>query len=181
MAFITKEWKDRIVEYAGRRKLVNVSDQSEMIVDVTRNEGTVSQAGDAFSAANMNDLEQRVADEFSTISENLNVIQGDIDAIVPTFYNEVSVSSVFPFTAPHTGVICVTIYPQSDATLYLNLALYDANNTVVLGEALDIWGGNGGAQNTASCVVPKGYTLKIIRGPSNIAHICASFTPLKND
>lgn len=78
MAFITKEWKDRIVEYAGRRKLVNVSDQSEMIVDVTRNEGTVSQAGDAFSAANMNDLEQRVADEFSAISENLTANDGSV-------------------------------------------------------------------------------------------------------
>ena len=70
MAFVPKEWKDRLVEFAGRRKLTNVSTGEEMIVDVARNEGTVSQEGDAFSAANMSDLEQRVADEFNNINTN---------------------------------------------------------------------------------------------------------------
>lgn len=72
MAFVPKEWKDRLVEFAGRRKLTNVSTGEEMIVDVVRNEGTVSQEGDAFSAANMSDLEQRVADEFNNINTNLS-------------------------------------------------------------------------------------------------------------
>ena len=73
MAFKKKTWKDRLVEFAGRRTLKRISGSadSQMVVDVTRNEGTVSQAGDAFSAANMNDLEQRIADEFSSINNNL--------------------------------------------------------------------------------------------------------------
>lgn len=71
MAFVPKEWKDRLVEFAGRRKLTNVSTGEEIIVDVVRNEGTVSQEGDAFSGANMSDLEQRVADEFNNINTNL--------------------------------------------------------------------------------------------------------------
>lgn len=73
MAFKKKTWKDRLVEFAGRRTLKRISGSadSQMVVDVSRNEGTVSQAGDAFSAANMNDLEQRIADEFSSINNNL--------------------------------------------------------------------------------------------------------------
>lgn len=77
MSFITKEWKDRIVEYAGRRRLTNVSTQAQEIVDVERAEGTVSQAGDAFNAANMNDLEQRISDEFTAVNENLTAVQND--------------------------------------------------------------------------------------------------------
>ena len=77
MAFKKKTWKDRLVEFAGRRTLKRISGSadSQMVVDVTRNEGTVSQAGDAFSAANMNDLEQRIADEFSSINNNLGGCQ----------------------------------------------------------------------------------------------------------
>ena len=71
MAFVPKEWKDRLVEFAGRRKLTNVSTGEETIVDVARNEGTVSQEGDAFSAANMNDLEQRIKDGFDKVDTKL--------------------------------------------------------------------------------------------------------------
>lgn len=60
MAFEKKTWTDRISEYITRRKLTNVSSGTEQIVDVERYEGEISQAGDAFSAANMNDLEDRI-------------------------------------------------------------------------------------------------------------------------
>ena len=72
MAFVPKEWKDRLVEFAGRRKLTNVATGEETIVDVARNEGAVSQEGDSFSAENMNELEQRVADEFNKINSDLS-------------------------------------------------------------------------------------------------------------
>lgn len=71
MAFVTKEWKDRLVEYAGRRKLKNVATGEEIVYDVSRQEGAVSQAGDAFAAEPMNDLEQRISDEFNQINQNL--------------------------------------------------------------------------------------------------------------
>ena len=57
MAFIKKEWKDRLAEFAGRRRLTNIDTGEEMIVDVERDEGLVSQTGDSFSGKNMNDLE----------------------------------------------------------------------------------------------------------------------------
>ena len=71
MAFVTKTWRDRLVEYAGRRKLKNVATGEEILMDVSRSEGTVNQAGDAFSAANMNNLEQRIKTEFDSVNSSL--------------------------------------------------------------------------------------------------------------
>ena len=62
MAFVKKTWKNRISENPLRRTITNVTTGVSEIVDVTRYEGTVTQEGDAFSAANMNDLEQRIED-----------------------------------------------------------------------------------------------------------------------
>lgn len=73
MAFQKKTWKDRLVEFAGRRKLTTVSSSgNDTVVDVVRNEGAVSQEGDAFSASNMNDLEQRIYEEFDNLNSNLD-------------------------------------------------------------------------------------------------------------
>lgn len=76
MAFIKKTWKDRLVEFAGRRQIVRASGDPNgtMVVDVTRAEGNVSQAGDAFSAANMNDMEQRIADGFEEVINDLTAL-----------------------------------------------------------------------------------------------------------
>lgn len=69
MAFTMKTWVDRVVEYAGRRKLKNVTTGTEELVDVARSEGTVSKEGDAFSAENMNNLEQRIHDTFAEVTK----------------------------------------------------------------------------------------------------------------
>lgn len=76
MAFKTKEWKDRNVEYPGRRKLTEVSGE-ENVFTVTREEGAITEQGDAFSAENMNDLEDRINDGF-------NGVINDISGILPT-------------------------------------------------------------------------------------------------
>ena len=60
--FQKKEWKPRQVQYPGRRILRNVDTDEEMTVIVDRDEGEVTQEGDSFSSATMNDLEQRIAD-----------------------------------------------------------------------------------------------------------------------
>lgn len=72
MAFVTKTWKDRLVEFSGRRKLKNVSTNEEIIYDVSRSEGTIMQVGDQFSAENMNNLEQRIKTEFDSVYSSLN-------------------------------------------------------------------------------------------------------------
>ena len=67
MAFKKKTWIDRMVEFAGRRKITNVSTSAAQIIDVERAEGAVSQEVDAFSAENMNDLEKRISDAFTDV------------------------------------------------------------------------------------------------------------------
>ena len=56
--FSPKTWKQRIVEFPGRRRLDDTSTAD--VYDVSRAEGTVTQEGDGFTAVNMNDLEQRI-------------------------------------------------------------------------------------------------------------------------
>lgn len=71
MGFTKKTWKNRIAEYINRR-LLTMEDGSTNLVTVARDEGTISQDGDAFNAANMNDLEDRIEAGFADVSQSLN-------------------------------------------------------------------------------------------------------------
>lgn len=81
MAFKKKTWVDRMVEYAGRRKITNVTTMAAQIVDVERAEGVVSEEGTAINAVNMNDLEQRTADAFSAVQQDIEGINSDLNGI----------------------------------------------------------------------------------------------------
>lgn len=83
MAFEKKEWKDRLVEFAGRRKLNNTVTGESAVVDVERAEGQISQVGDAFSAENMNDLEQRIADGFAVCPTSAAIYCMEVVASLP--------------------------------------------------------------------------------------------------
>ena len=61
--YIEKNWKERVSEYPNRRILTK-TDQSTEIVTVERSEGTITEEGDAWNAANMNAMEKRVQDGF---------------------------------------------------------------------------------------------------------------------
>jgi len=68
MAFNKKTWVDRVVEYPLRRLLTIIrpdEGSGTMVTDIQREEGTITTAGDAFSAANMNDLEDRIESAFN--------------------------------------------------------------------------------------------------------------------
>lgn len=62
MAFVKKTWKDRISQYPNRRTI----NDGVMVrqVTVARDEGTITEAGDGFTATNMNDLEDRIETAF---------------------------------------------------------------------------------------------------------------------
>lgn len=65
MAFYSlKNWKNRDVEFPGRRTLTDTLSGTSQTVDVTRSEGTITEAGDAFDASTMNDLEGRISSAF---------------------------------------------------------------------------------------------------------------------
>lgn len=72
MAFVKKTWKNRIAEYINRR-LLTKEDGSTELVTVARDEGTISQEGDAFNASNMNDLEDRIEAGFTEINQSLTL------------------------------------------------------------------------------------------------------------
>lgn len=81
MAFKKKTWKDRMVEYAGRRKLTNISTNQSIICDVARSEGTVSQEGDALSSQNLNDLEQRIEDGFTEVKQTTDTLNQNLGGV----------------------------------------------------------------------------------------------------
>ena len=110
MSYEKKEWKDRIAEYPTRRQLEK-SDGSSELVTVSRAEGNISQEGDAFSAENMNALEERISSGFAEADSKIipvtflsimantygplyqsgNHIQGKLYAMNDTPKNKVSV------------------------------------------------------------------------------------------
>lgn len=82
MAFNMKTWVDRITEYPTRRRL-RKEDGSDELVTVSREEGQVSEEGDAFSAENMNDLERRIDSAFKDVNNSLVDINSNLTKIAP--------------------------------------------------------------------------------------------------
>jgi hypothetical protein len=64
MDYQKKEWKNRETEYPNRRVLTPTG--TENTFDVARDEGLVLEPGEAFSAENMNDLENRIGEAFQS-------------------------------------------------------------------------------------------------------------------
>lgn len=63
MAYVKKTWTDRQAEYPLRRKLTATGTTD--VYDVSREEGLVIEEGDALNAANLNDLETRIENQFA--------------------------------------------------------------------------------------------------------------------
>lgn len=83
--FTPKEWKARLVEFAGRRLLRNVANGQTATYDVSRSEGQISQEGDAFNTKNMNDLEQRIANGFANAKTNIDALNRDFISFQTSF------------------------------------------------------------------------------------------------
>jgi len=112
MAFVKKTWKNRIAEYINRRLLTN-EDGSTNLVTVARDEGTISQEGDAFNAANMNDLEDRIEAGFADVSQSLNKLNEVIfkePSQIKYLYNYTSaMQKVFEYECEETGIYVINI------------------------------------------------------------------------
>lgn len=96
MAFVPKTWKDRISEYPNRRTIND--GVVTKVVTVARDEGTVTEAGDAFNASNMNDLESRIATAISQTASALT--PGDNISINAS--NVISVTGFMTANEAHT-------------------------------------------------------------------------------
>ena len=75
MAYTKKTWKDRISQYLNRRKITDINTGTTQTVTVVRDEGNVTEAGDTFTAAVMNDLETRIDNEFTALAASLPIFQ----------------------------------------------------------------------------------------------------------
>ena len=109
MAFVKKTWKDRIAEFPTRRRLTKEDNTSELVT-VAREEGTLSQEGDAFSAENMNDLENRIDAEFTEVNGKLQsgcFIKNASDYTKPIKVNT-------DFIAPYDCYVVVSIGRTKD-------------------------------------------------------------------
>lgn len=81
MSYNRKTWQNRNSEHPYRRTLTDTTTGTSQTVDVTRAEGEVTTEGDAFDANNMNNMEGRIADEFSLINQKIgDLTQLDTEA-----------------------------------------------------------------------------------------------------
>lgn len=96
--WVKKIWKNRITEFPTRRELTKEDGSSE-IVTVTRNEGTVSEEGDAFDADTMNNLEERIDAGFADVNRNLVKYNEETDSLDVFFNGEIAGSFPCGFQA----------------------------------------------------------------------------------
>lgn len=139
MAFQKKTWKDRVSEQPQRRLITPVGGGTSTTVDVTRQEGIVIQEGDAFSAANMNDLENRIkttldADEASirtintrstTNANNIASLQSNVNTI------NNSITNLNNNKAPTNHASAGTTYGKGSSSLFGHVKVSDTYNVNV--------------------------------------------------
>lgn len=118
MGFTKKTWKNRIAEYINRRRLT-MEDGSTNLVTVARDEGTISQEGDAFNAANMNDLEDRIEAGFEEVSQSLSYSTDEVS----TGYKWIDGKKIFKKSIRATNL-------SSTAGKLVNIGTYPFNETL---------------------------------------------------
>ena len=85
MAFVKKTWKDRLSEFPKRWKLKLLGTSGDtQSVELELDDGTVITQGDRFTAATMNDLEQRIADAFESSVSGVASFNGRVGAVTPS-------------------------------------------------------------------------------------------------
>lgn len=70
--YIGKTWVDRVSEYPTRRTITDTTTLVAQQVTVVRDEGTVTEQGDVFDAATMNNLESRINSAFGALTHEIS-------------------------------------------------------------------------------------------------------------
>lgn len=109
-------------------------------MDVSRSEGTVNQAGDAFSAANMNNLEQRIKTEFDSVNSSLvDVIQEvELWSQNSSSFEAQTITINNLSTYKRIGIYWA-VYSTNFATMYTEIPIYSFNS---VGSVLSFYGEN---------------------------------------
>lgn len=154
--WVKKIWKNRTTEFPTRRTLMKEDGSSE-IVTVTRNEGTVSEEGDAFDADTMNNLEERIDAGFAEVNGKLDnkidssrFIMSDTGIINGFVKNNEVWLTIFNRISTHDSCVCivsryadvVSVYPVSKSTT-MNIE-YNNQGTITVkynGSTNGVYGG----------------------------------------
>ena len=159
--FNRKTWKARIAEHPARRILKYVLTGVESVVEVARDEGDITQDGDAFSANNMNDLEGRIAEAFESIPASA------VDGVLPTEHGGTG-SSVVDTTPTNGSTNMVT-----SGGVYTALA----NKTVAASKVTaGSLGGKVVADSTAVATVTDRQVRNIYAGTTDMTDGTTSLT-----
>lgn len=141
--FSKKNWKDRVVEFPGRRRIRDVATGEEKVIDVSRNEGTILQEGDLYNALNMNDLERRAEEAFAALGEYVADGKSLIASAITSKGVATAADAEFAIMAENVGKIKttpkvtsqgfsgakqgVTIWARAGRTLWVNMFIYFKN------------------------------------------------------
>lgn len=128
MAYVSKEWKDIDAEYPNRYTATK-SDLTTEVLTMTNNFGTITEPGDVFDAATMNNLESRINAGFTSIPKAVYI--GTCDTAAGTAAKAVTVSSDQNFVLEKGTTINVKFANTNTAT---NVTI-SVNN----GTAYPIW------------------------------------------
>lgn len=151
--FEKKLWQDRISEHPTRRTLTDVSTGDATLVDVARAEGTVTNAGDAFNASNMNDLENRIDAVVQEMDENF---QAGVDAV----YNACVAVGIIPASSTPTDIAAaISNMAGADATAAQILAGKKAyaNGALLTGTMPNRGAWIGATTGSGNVLIPAGY------------------------
>lgn len=134
--WVKKIWKNRTTEFPTRRTLMKEDGSSE-IVTVTRNEGTVSEEGDAFDADTMNNLEERIDAGFTEVNGKLSNISAKIAEVTINVdaKEKTQIINALNTYNPQipSGICIVNFKPDSDRNYYSGVITQKINDTYGLG------------------------------------------------
>lgn len=141
MAFSLKTWVNRISEYPNRRKLTH-EDGSTELVTVARAEGQISAEGNAFSAEEMNDLENRIKGGFDEV--NQSKVSTDTIGDIKEACNTIVTSSLNITLSPNAAYLFVSwqnVNGNSNAPALMLLLTEEKTiyQVTIYGKPLDIW------------------------------------------
>lgn len=135
MAFNKKTWKDRVSEQPQRRLLTPTSGGNSYTVDVTRQEGLVVQEGDAFSAANMNDLENRIKTSMDSNEATINTVNNKANTNASNIATlQSNVNTLNNSKAPNNHASTAETYGKGSPNAFGHLKISD-NYTSSAGDA----------------------------------------------
>lgn len=138
MAFSKKTWLQRIVQFPGRRILNPTGNANE--VDVSRNEGTVTQVGDLLSVANMNDLENRIENAINPVENSLNKIVAN-----SKLFNDLNYANSNSLTYFDSNVLHRPDFFPSDQSGICSTIFFA--DSFIIQTAYSFWGNNTARRN----------------------------------